>query len=137
MVAVLLLAALLTGAHAQAQWDGTRLHATCQQARGPSSDCAVFIRGVVDRFHELIATRCAPRHVTFSKIVERVIADLEANPSTRNLPAHQLILESIGRMAGCRLVRVSHFVDETRFGRTFEKFARAQEQVRVSLTKDA
>jgi hypothetical protein len=115
MIAVLLLAALLTGAHAQVQWDGNRLHATCQQAHGPSSDCAVFIRGIVDRYHELIATHCARQSVPFSRIVESVIADLEVSPSTRSLPAHQIILESIGTMAGCRLVHASSFVDELRF----------------------
>jgi hypothetical protein len=30
------------------------------------------------------------------------------------LPADQLILESIGKMAGCRLAHASSFVDEVR-----------------------
>jgi hypothetical protein len=118
MIAVLLLAALLTGAHAQVQWDGNRLHATCQQAHGPSSDCAVFIRATVDRYHDFIATHCARQSVPFSKIVESVIADLEASPSTRSLHADQLILKSIGKMAGCRLAHVRSFVDELRFAGT-------------------
>jgi hypothetical protein len=111
----LLLVALISDPQAQVQWDGDRLFAACQQRHDAASDCAVFIRGVIDRYHELIATRCAPRHVPFSDIVERVIADLEANPSTRSLPAHQIILESIGTMAGCRLIHASSFVDELRF----------------------
>jgi hypothetical protein len=115
MMAVLLLAAFLSGAQVQVQWDGNRLHATCQQAHGPSSDCAVFIRATVDRYHDFIATHCTRQSVPFSKIVESVIADLEASPSTRSLPADQLILKSIGKMAGCRLVHTSSFVDETRF----------------------
>jgi Rap1a immunity proteins len=114
MAAVLLLAAFISGTHAQVQWDGDRLLAACQQGHGPASDCAVFIRGVVDRYHELIATHCAPRHVPFSENVARVIADLEVNPSARSLSAHQLILESIGMIAGCRLVQARHFVDEVR-----------------------
>jgi hypothetical protein len=118
MIAVLL-AALLSGAQVQVQWDGNRLHATCQQAHGPSSDCAVFIRATVDRYHDFIATHCARQSVPFSKIVESVIADLEASPSTRSLPADQLILKSIGKMAGCRLVHASHFVDEVRIAGTF------------------
>jgi hypothetical protein len=115
MVAVLLLAALLSGAQFQVHWDGNRLHAACQQAHGSSSDCAVFIRATVDRYHDFIATHCARQSLPFSKIVESVIADLEASPSTRILPADQLILKSIGNMAGCRLANASGFVDETRF----------------------
>lgn len=115
MAAVLLLAALVSGAQAQVPWDGNRLLAACKQRRDPASDCAVFMRSVVDRYHELIATQCASRHVPFSIIVEEVIADLEANSSTRSSPAHQLILESIGKMAGCRLVHGSSFVDEVTF----------------------
>jgi hypothetical protein len=103
MIAALILAALVGSAHGQTQWDGNRLYAACQKQRDPSSDCAVFIRGTVDRYHEFIAAHCAPRHVLFSEIVERVVADLEANPSTRDWPAHQLILESIGKMSGCTL----------------------------------
>jgi hypothetical protein len=118
MIAVLLLAALLTGAHAQVQWDGNRLHATCQQAHGPSSECAVYIRATVDRYHDFIATHCARQSVPFSKIVESVIADLEASPSTRILHADELILKSIGKMAGCRLAHVRSFVDEVRFAGT-------------------
>src|SRR5215213_6382489 len=130
MVAVLLLAALVAGAQAQVPWDGNRLHAACQQAHGPTSDCAVFIRATVDRYHDFIATHCARQSVPFSKIVESVIADLEASPSTRSLPADQLILKSIGKMAGCRLVHTSSFVDEVGFQGTLWKFARAQGRVR-------
>ena len=115
MIAVFLLAALLSSPQVQAQWDGKRLHATCQQAHGPSSDCAVFIRATVDRYHDFIATHCARQSVPFSKIVESVVADVEASPSTRTMPADQLILKSIGKMAGCRLVHASSFVDEVRF----------------------
>jgi hypothetical protein len=111
MAAVLLLAVLVSAAHAQVQWDGNRLLAACEQGHDPASDCAVFIRRVVDRYHELIATHCAPAHVPFSKIIERVIADLEGNPSTHS----QLVLESIGIMARCRLASGSSFVDEMRF----------------------
>jgi hypothetical protein len=103
MIAALILAALVGSAHGQTQWNGNRLYAACQKQRDSSSDCAVFIRGTVDRDHEFIATRCAPRHVPFSEIVERVVADLEADPSTRDWPAHQLILESVGKMSGCTL----------------------------------
>ena len=130
MVAGLLLAALLSGAHAQAQWDGNRLHATCQHEHGPSSDCAVFIRATVDRYHDFIAAHCAQQSVPFSNIVESVIADLEASPSTRSLPADQLILKSIGKMAGCRLAHPSHFIDETRLEVTLEQFSRAQGRAR-------
>jgi hypothetical protein len=119
MVAVLLLAALVAGAQAQVPWDGNRLHAACQQAHGPTSDCVVLIRATVDRYHDFIATHCARQSVPFSRIVESVIADLEANPSSRSMPADQLVLESIGTMAGCRLVHASSFVDELRFASTF------------------
>jgi hypothetical protein len=102
-VAALILAAFVGSAHAQTQWDGNRLYAACQKQHDPSSDCAVFIRGVIDRYHEYIATHCAPRRVPFNEIVERVVADLEAYPSSRSLPARQLILESIGKMSDCRL----------------------------------
>jgi hypothetical protein len=115
MLAVLLVAVLLSGPQAQVQWDGNRLHATCQQEHGPSSDCAVFIRVTIDRYHDFIATRCTRQSVPFSKIVESVIADLEGSPSTRSLPADQLILESIGKKIGCRLLHASSFVDEVKF----------------------
>jgi hypothetical protein len=118
MVAVLLLTALLAGAQAQVSWDGNRLRATCQQAHGPTSDCVVLIRATVDRYHDFIATHCARQSVPFSRVVESVIADLEASPSTRSMPADQLILRSIGKMAGCRLARAWGFVDEMRFART-------------------
>ena len=135
MVAAHLLTALLSGAQVRVPWDGNRLHATCQQAHGPSSDCAVFIRATVDRYHDFIATHCARQSVPFSKIIESVIADVEASPSTRSLPADQLILKSIGKMAGCRLAHASHFIDEVGFQGTLWKFARAQGRVRVTLTK--
>jgi Rap1a immunity proteins len=102
-VAALLLAVLVESAQAQTRWDGNRLYAICQQRHDPDSDCAVFIRGTIDRYHELIATHCAPQHIPFSKILERVVADLDASPSTRSLRAHHLILESIGEMSGCPL----------------------------------
>jgi hypothetical protein len=120
------LAALISGPQAQVQWDGNRLRATCQQAHGPSSNCAVFIRATVDRYHDFIATHCARQSVPFSRMVESVIADLEASPSTRSLPADQLILKSIGKMAGCRLAHASHFVDEVRFRDTLWRFARTR-----------
>ena len=111
MVSVLLVAALLSSAHAQVRWDGHRLHAKCQQGHGPSSDCAVFIRVTIDRYHDFIATHCARQSVPFDKIVESVIADLKASPSTRNWPADKLILESIGKLTGCQLLHASGFCD--------------------------
>jgi hypothetical protein len=64
-VAALLLAVLVESAQAQTRWDGNRLYAICQQRHDPDSDCAVFIRGTIDRYHELIATHCAPQHKPF------------------------------------------------------------------------
>ncbi|WP_425374125.1 Rap1a/Tai family immunity protein [Microvirga calopogonii] len=103
LVRLISAAALFGSAHAEPQWDGNQLYAACQVRRDPASDCAVFIRGVVDRYHEFIATHCAPRHVPFSEIRERVVEDLDANRLSRSLPAHQLILESIGKMSKCPL----------------------------------
>lgn len=103
LVRLIAAAALLGSAHAEAQWDGNRLYAACQVRRDPASDCAVFIRGVIDRYHEFIATHCAPRHIPFSEILKRVVEDLEAYPSIRSLPARQLVLETIGKMSDCRL----------------------------------
>jgi hypothetical protein len=96
-------AAFVLTARAEEPWTGVRLYAACQERHTASSDCAVFIRGVVDRYHEYIAIHCAPQRVSFGDIVERVVADLEASPTTRNRPAPQLILASIGKTYGCRL----------------------------------
>jgi hypothetical protein len=99
----ILLATLIPDAQAQTQWGGNRLYATCRNEHAPSSDCAVFIRGVVDRYHEFIATHCAPQEVPFGEIVDRVIADLKAYPSRRTQAAPDLILDSIGSAYRCRL----------------------------------
>lgn len=107
IAAALLLIALVSNAEAQAPWDGNRLYAACGRERGPSSDCAVVIRGIVDRYHERIARHCAPRNVLFGDIVEHVVSDLDASPATRGEPAADLVLRSIGRAYGCRLTNPS------------------------------
>jgi hypothetical protein len=101
--AMIAVAVLILSARAEEPWTGDRLYAACQEQRSASSDCAVFIRSVIDRYHELIANHCVPRWVSFGEIVGRVMADLEANPMSRNEPAPQLILASIGKAYGCRL----------------------------------
>jgi hypothetical protein len=101
--ATFVLAAFVLTARAEELWTGDRLYVACHKGRTASSDCAVFIRGVVDRYHEYIAIHCAPQRVSFGDIVERVVADLEARPATHNRPASQLILDSIGTAYGCRL----------------------------------
>ena len=94
------LAVFISPVRADETWSGDRLYAACQLRHTISSDCAVFIRGVIDRYHEFIASHCAPQHVSLDEIIERIVADLEANRSTRNKPAPQLILGSIGRAYG-------------------------------------
>ncbi len=100
--AMIALAVFTLFARADEAWSGNRLYAACQLQHTVPSDCDVFIRGVIDRYHEFIASLCAPQHVSFDEIVERIVADLEANRSTRNEPAAHLILDSIGRAYGCR-----------------------------------
>jgi Rap1a immunity proteins len=97
------LAFFILSAHADETWTGDRLYAACHERQNASSDCAVFIRSVIDRYHEMIASHCAPQRVSFGEIVAMVMADLEANPETRSQPAPQLILGSIGKTYGCRL----------------------------------
>jgi hypothetical protein len=97
-----ILAALLSTARAEEPWTGNQLYTACQERQTASSDCTVFIRGVVDRYHDFIASHCAPQRVPFNDIVKRVTTDLEANPSVRDRPATQLILDSIDKAYGCR-----------------------------------
>src|SRR4051794_2478621 len=101
--ATFVLAAYFLTARAQELWTGNRLYLACQKGHTPSSDCAVFIRGVVDRYHEHLTLHCAPQRVSFGDIVERVVADLEASPAAHNRPAPKLILDSIGKAYECRL----------------------------------
>jgi hypothetical protein len=97
-----ILAAILSTARAEETWTGNRLYAACQERQTASSDCTVVIRGVVDRYHDFIASHSAPQPVSFDDIVERVMTDLEANSSVRDRPATQLILDSIDKAYGCR-----------------------------------
>lgn len=101
MVALALSAVSTT---AQPAWDGNRLLEVCARptARQRTSDCDVFIRGAIDRYHEFLATRCAPRQVRFGEIVEIIVQYLQEHPADRQRPANDLILASLTEAYSCK-----------------------------------
>lgn len=102
-IALFTLATSACSTRAYSAWDGDRLLAVCSGAGAgqQTSDCEVFIRGAVDRYHELLATQCAPKQVRFSEIVGIVVRYLQTHPAERPLPANELVLASV-REAFCR-----------------------------------
>src|SRR3954454_20224897 len=60
---------LLDGSRAEALWDGHKLHAVCAQVRERQlgGDCAAYVRGVIDHFHEVLAARCPHQTVSFTR----------------------------------------------------------------------
>jgi len=94
---------LLDGSRAEALWDGHKLHAVCAQVRERQlgGDCAAYVRGVIDHFHEVLAARCPHQTVSFGAILEEVISYVEDHPSARDQPAPALILASLKQRYGC------------------------------------
>jgi hypothetical protein len=99
------LATLLFATRSQAEvaWDGHKLHAVCAQSseRQPGGNCAVYIRGEIDRFHEFIAAHCPHQTVSFGEIVREVVTYLENHPSERGEAGPDLILKSLKLRYGC------------------------------------
>jgi hypothetical protein len=99
-----LLSALpLLGVAAASPWDGNKLHSACQNLTSsePHRDCAVYIRGVIDRYHEFIASRCPHAQTSFGEIASGVLAYLEAHQTERGRPAPDLILASVKQQYCC------------------------------------
>ena len=84
-------------------WDGSKLYAACQKPEPlrPNGDCAVYIRAVIDRYHEGIASRCPHTETSFGEIARGAVAYLEAHRTEWGRPAPDLILASIKERYGC------------------------------------
>ena len=94
---------LMVFARAEGTWDGHKLHAVCSHGseHKPGGDCVVYIRGVIDRFHEFIAAHCPHQTVNFGEIVGEVVSDLDDRPSERDQAASDLVLKSLKQHHGC------------------------------------
>ena len=88
---------------AASPWDGNKLYTVCKKPERsrPHSDCAVYTRAVLDRYHEFIASRCPGRQARIPDIVSGVLAYLEAHRTDRYRPAPDLILASVKQRFGC------------------------------------
>jgi hypothetical protein len=94
-VALVLLFTLAGAAasNAAAEWSASKLAQAC--AKRQTGDCAVFVRGVLDRYHELIASHCPRQAVPFGDLVAAVTARLAKEPPGEDRAASGLILETI------------------------------------------
>jgi len=105
LIGLCLLAALTQAGLSQAEvtWDGHKLRAVCAQVpeRQSGGDCAVYVRGVIDRYHEVLAAQCPHQTVSFGEIVREVVTYLEDHPSERGQAASDLILKSLKQRFGC------------------------------------
>jgi len=84
-------------------WDGNKLYAACQN-QAPvrrQEECAVYIRAVIDRYHEFIASRCPHTQTSFGEIATGVLAYLESHRTEWGRPAPDLILASVKQQYGC------------------------------------
>jgi len=100
---VLTCALPLFGLAAASPWDGNKLYAACQHRDplGPHGNCEVYIRAVIDRYHEFLASRCPQAQTSFGEIASGVLAYLEAHRTERGRPAPDLILASVKQQYGC------------------------------------
>jgi hypothetical protein len=100
---VLVFALAALGVAAASPWDGNKLYTACERPErsGPHSECAVYTRAVLDRYHEFIASRCPRRQAGIGEIVSGVLAYLEAHRTERDRPAPDLILASVKQRYGC------------------------------------
>ena len=79
------------------------------------ADCVVYIRGVIDRFHEFIAAHCPHQTFNFGEIVGEVVSYLEDHPSERDQAASDLVLKSL--MERVRVLTVRSPFQSFRVGR--------------------
>ena len=85
--------------NAAAEWSASKLAQAC--ATRHTGDCAVFVRAVLDRYHELIASHCPRQAVPFGDLIAAVTARLAKEPAGEDRPASGLILETIKARYRC------------------------------------
>lgn len=102
-VPLLVLALLPSGNGERVVWTGHQLVQACSQqaAADPGSDCAVYVRSVVQRYHELMATHCPRAEARFADILRGVTAYLAQHPAELDRDGSALVLDSFKRGYGC------------------------------------
>ena len=102
-VALLFLALAAPQASGHTAWTGHRLVEACASTAGidPGGDCAVFIRAIVDRYHELLATDCPRVQANFGELVRGVTAFLGHHQAELDREASDLVLDSVKQNYRC------------------------------------
>ena len=82
-------------------WQGLALGVLAVVCPRAANDCAVLIRAVVDRYHEVLATRCPHTEAHFPELVGTVTAYLRSRRADLRLPASTLILDAVRARYAC------------------------------------
>lgn len=90
-------------AHAGVQWTGRTLSEICARSgsAGPRSECVVYVRAMIDRYHESLAEHCPRTEASFQEIMRSVLAYLAGHPSELDESAPQLVVKALMQRYGC------------------------------------